>query len=162
MEWRAMRRKDLIMDEAESIEFLKENSDGHLGTKNPDGSPYITPINYAYEDGKFILHCAMQGQKVENMKANDKVCFEVSKRYDLIRSGKPCSAWETFYKSVICFGKAVFVEDIEEKGRLLTIFTKWFTGEEREFTLSPEAVKRTCVIVIEVEHMTGKKNWGAK
>jgi nitroimidazol reductase NimA-like FMN-containing flavoprotein (pyridoxamine 5'-phosphate oxidase superfamily) len=143
-QWCDVRKKDLIMNNEEMLEFLKTENVGHLAMKNPDGSPYIIPINYAFTDNKFVLHCASKGQKIENLKLDNKVCFEVAKRDDLVT------------KRVIAFGRVRFIDDFEMKSKLLYEFTAVFTNN-REFSLAEKAIKRTCVLVIDVEHMTGEK-----
>ena len=70
------------------------------------------------------------------------MCFEVVKRCDLVR--------------VIAFGRVRFIDEFETKSKRLYEFTAVFTNG-REFSLAEEAIKRTCVMVIDVEHMTGEK-----
>lgn len=153
MKWREMRKKERQLSTENVEEFLLENNVGHLGTFNPDGSPYVVPINYAYKNGAFLLHCAKQGHKLENLRNNHKICFEVSRHYSTNKSEHSCSSWVVKYKSVIAFGRAVFPKE-DAKRKLLQDFTSFYT--DQEVSLSEEGVKRTCVIVLEVEHMTGK------
>jgi uncharacterized protein len=77
----------------EQIEdVLKENVLGRIGCS--DGEKiYVVPINYAY-DGKSIIAHSSLGMKIEIMRKNPKVCFEVD---DM----KTFTNW----KSVIAWGE---------------------------------------------------------
>ena len=51
---------------------------GHLATMDSEGSPYVVPVDYKYIDGIIYFHGASKGQKLENIRINPKVCFEVT------------------------------------------------------------------------------------
>ena len=51
---------------------------GHLATVDSEGSPYVVPVDYKYVDGSIYFHGASKGQKLENIRKNPKVCFEVT------------------------------------------------------------------------------------
>jgi uncharacterized protein len=40
-------------------------------------TPYIVPMNFGYSDNCLYLHSAPQGKKIELLKRNPLVCFEV-------------------------------------------------------------------------------------
>ena len=74
-----MRRKDKeITDKNEIEDILTTVMVGRLGTCS-NGIPYITPVNFTYdrETSKIFLHCANEGRKLENIRVNPNVCFEV-------------------------------------------------------------------------------------
>ena len=60
---------------AECREVLRRSQVGRLAC-SLDKQPYVIPINFAF-DGQFIYSFATHGQKVEWMRANPSVCFEV-------------------------------------------------------------------------------------
>ena len=60
------------------------------------------------------------------------------------------------YQSVIGFGKAVFVEDSDEKQKALTIIMAQYS--EKRFEFPENKLKATTVIKVEVESMTGKQS----
>ena len=73
-----MRRKhEEISDKEEIGELLNRCRVGRLATLGQDGYPYITPLNYVYWQGSVYFHCARQGEKLDNIDMNDRVCFEV-------------------------------------------------------------------------------------
>ena len=94
MAWREMRLKKRQMTDEETKQFLLENNLGHLGTLNEDGTPYVIGINYAYVDGRMILHCAKSGHKLDNIHKNPRVCFTVTRCYGIPENDKSCSDWD--------------------------------------------------------------------
>lgn len=64
---------DLTRPQIENL--LQRQAVGRIGCSD-DGRPYVVPICYAYLDGALYGHSGI-GQKVEIMRANPDVCFEV-------------------------------------------------------------------------------------
>jgi nitroimidazol reductase NimA-like FMN-containing flavoprotein (pyridoxamine 5'-phosphate oxidase superfamily) len=84
---------------------------------------------------------------------NNAVCFEVDVDHEIVRGETACK-WGMKYRSVIGFGKAFFVEDPEEKKEALDSIMAHYGGGPGEY---PEAtLRRTTVVRIEIESMTGK------
>ena len=69
-------------------EILREADIGHPAFVNDE--PYVIPINYAYSKGRIIYHCALEGRKLDLIRANPKICFEVSSQ-----EGHPAHYGET-------------------------------------------------------------------
>lgn len=73
-----MKRKYCEITDPEEIRrILDSTTIGRLATLGADGFPYITPVNFVFHEGNIYFHCAMVGEKLNNMAANPKVCFEV-------------------------------------------------------------------------------------
>jgi PPOX class probable F420-dependent enzyme len=49
----------------------------HLATVMPDGSPQVTPVWFAYENGKFVVNTARGRIKDRNMTKNAKVALSI-------------------------------------------------------------------------------------
>lgn len=64
---------------AEIAALLEEQLVGRIGC-HADGLTYVVPVIYAYDSGSVYV-LSTEGQKVEMMRANPDVCFEVD-RYD--------------------------------------------------------------------------------
>ena len=60
------------------------------------------------------------------------------------------------YRSIIGFGKAVRVEDIESKRKALDIIMRNYS--DGSFEYPGESIRNTTIISIEIETMTGKKS----
>ncbi|GEM_PF-1171366 len=81
--------------------------------------------------------------------------FKNEENGELIKSGNPCD-WDVRYYSVIGFGKAFFIEDIEEKAKALKIITEHYSGNSFEF--QKNSIDKVIVIRVEIEGITGKKS----
>ncbi len=63
------------------------------------------------------------------------------------------------YKSVVCFGRAEFVEDLAEKRELLEAMVQRFLSPGyRSLPLKDENINKTAVVRIAIESMSGKAN----
>jgi len=86
---------------AEIESFLGEQLVGRIGC-HVDGKTYVVPVSYAY-DGRDILVHSLEGMKVDMMRKNPSVCFQVDDTRNL-------SEW----KSVICWGEFEEIKDKKE------------------------------------------------
>ena len=153
-----MRRKDKeIHDRREIVEIVQKALVCRLGLCRGN-VPYVVPLNFGYRDGCLYLHCAKQGRKIDTIRANPRVCFEMDTNAEVIRSGQPCD-WGMKYASVIGFGTAVVLEDPEEKKNGLdAILAHYSTEAARSY---PDSVlEHTAVIKVQIEEMTGKRSGG--
>jgi nitroimidazol reductase NimA-like FMN-containing flavoprotein (pyridoxamine 5'-phosphate oxidase superfamily) len=127
---------------------------GYLGL-SMDGKPYVVPLNYAYVDGKILFHCALTGKKLDHIRSNPEVCFTVGRQSGPVSrhgEGDPCHLDSD---SVICYGRARIVEEIEERQRVLNVFSRYYRPDAEEITLDSTV---TCYAVeIEVSEMTGRQ-----
>jgi len=150
-----MRRKDREITDKREIEKILENAFVcHLGLVDGD-RPYVVPMNFAYHEGAIYLHCASQGRKLDIIRKNSNVCFEMELTPGtIIENGdQPCD-WGTKFRSVIGNGKAVLLESPEEKIAALNIFMGRFS--DVKFTFPEHEVLAVAVIRIDIEEMTGK------
>lgn len=150
-----MRRKDReITNKAELEAVLKKAFVCHLGLADGD-QPYVVPMNYGYEDGHIYLHGANEGRKIDILKKNSKVCFEMELfQSEIVKGGdQPCD-WGTSFRSVIGFGTAKLMDTNEEKIRALNLIVGAHDG--RSFTFPEEMLNMTAVIDITITEMTGK------
>lgn len=126
----------------------------HLGLVDGE-TPYVVPMNYAYQDGHIYLHGAAKGRKLDLIKKNNLVCFQMETfNPEIIKEvDQPCD-WGTSFRSVIGTGRAELVEGLEEKRKGLEIILKRF--DDRDFQLPDEMLKKTAVIDIAIIEMAGK------
>jgi len=89
------------MTPKEVEQFLSCARVGHLGLSLKDGSPYVVPVGYAYTDGKIFFHTCNKGLKMNALRQNANVCFEVDETL----------SDASMFKSVIVFGKAEIISD---------------------------------------------------
>lgn len=153
-----MRRKDKEIKEKIILEeILKKNQVGRLGT-SVGGIPYIIPMNFAYIEDKILLHTHKEGKKVQDIRENPYVCFEVDSG-EIIKNDLPCNySWK--YYSVIAFGKAKIIEGYELKYKALKIICdKYAIGKSSKLNLElVRDLESLIIIQIDIQHMTGKKS----
>ena len=149
--------KEWITDRQEMESLLREALVGCLATMGSDGSPYITPLHFVYHQGRIYFHCAFEGRKMDNIRANPQVCFEVHELIKIVQSRQACD-FSTRYRSVLVFGRARSLPDGDEKITVLTTLAKKYAGGQAVEPPTPKRAKGTEVIEITIEEMTGKSN----
>ena len=122
-----------------------------------NNEPYVVPMNYGYtmEDGKLVLylHSAVRGKKLDMIRANCKVFFELDCDLAPFEGEKPCQ-YGLAYSSVMGRGIATIVEDVPEKMKAMSILMK--TQTEKDFTFNDRLVSIVTVIRIDVSEYTAK------
>lgn len=149
-----IRRKDRKAADEQTEAVLKNGEYGILSTVGSDGYPYGIPVNYAYEDGRINFHCAKGvGKKLENIRQNDKVCFTVVGRTQVLPE-----QFSTNYESTVVFGRARELTEPEEKRVALEKLIVKYSPEFQEagHRYIERSGAATGVYEIVVEHMSGK------
>lgn len=149
------RMKKYQISFLEIEEILKEQKVGRLATINLNGYPYVTPVHFVYENNCIYIHGLSKGQKIDNIKNNSNVCFEIEEMLGLILDEKPCDV-NTAYKSVIILGNAKLVEG-EKKVEALKAVVSKYTPHLANIPFSENMLKATSVIEIEIVEATGKR-----
>ena len=150
------KREFKITDEAGIRQILDKAKVLRLGLA-VDNVPHIIPLNYGYtlESGKlkFFLHSAVKGNKLDLIRSNPNVCFELVCDYKPFEGQLPCQ-YGLGYCAVSGRGKAVIVEDVEEKMEGMSILMKTQTGKDFEF--NERLVSIVSVIRLDVTEFTAK------
>jgi nitroimidazol reductase NimA-like FMN-containing flavoprotein (pyridoxamine 5'-phosphate oxidase superfamily) len=167
MEIQGLRRRDReIKDPAEITAILNTNRICHLAM-SVDDQPYVIPMIYAYSEGELFFHCAEVGQKLDMLRRNPKVCFEIqSSKTDSIveNSDKPCD-WGIAFESVVGYGSAEIIDDRETKIKCYDLLIKKMQPKgyiHREELYTEKKIKGTYIIKVKIERMTGKRWDGTK
>ena len=141
------------MSSEEIDQFLTCARVGRVGIVSESG-PYIVPVGYGYADGKIFFHTCCKGLKVESIRKNPNICFEVDE----------ATSDATMFKSVIAFGTAEIVDAKEkmipylqkliDKYRVPLGFDEYMSkpGKNREGEL-----KAVRICVITPSKMTGRR-----
>ena len=150
------KRERQITDEAQIMAILDAGKVLHLGLA-VDNEPYVVPMNYGYtkENGKLVvyLHSATRGKKLDMIRANPKVFFEIDCDLVPFEGELPCQ-YGLSYSSVMGKGVARIVDDVEEKKKAMSILMK--TQTQKDFTFEDRLVSIVAVIRIDVEAYTAK------
>ncbi len=150
------KRERQITDEGQILKILDTAKVLHLGLA-VDGEPYVVPMNYGYtmEEGKLTvyLHSAVRGKKLDMIRSNPRVFFELDCDLMPFEGEKPCQ-YGIAYSSVMARGRAVIVEDVEEKMKAMSVLMKTQTG--KDFSFNEKLVGMVAVIRIDVSEYTAK------
>lgn len=150
-----MRRKDKQINDLKEIESIINAATVCRIALSMDDIPYIVPVNYGYRDNCLYFHSASEGRKIDILKKNDRVCFEMEADVELVESDSPCK-WSTKYRSVIGQGKALFIQNAEEKKQALDIILAHYGAGG--FDYPEKNIGSLAIVKVEIESMTGKKS----
>jgi nitroimidazol reductase NimA-like FMN-containing flavoprotein (pyridoxamine 5'-phosphate oxidase superfamily) len=149
-----------IKDNSVIEQLLKTCHVGRLATNSRDGYPVVKPVNFAYQNGQIYFHTALEGEKIEDIARDNRVCFETDLPIAFVRAmNQPCGA-EYLYRSVIIKGRASLVEDLEERMRAFRSLMEKYQPEGKYGPYVKEKLGRTGIVRIDVETMTGKEDLG--
>lgn len=154
-----MRRSDREVTELSDIVSIFEKCDVCRIALSDGEVPYIVPLNFGMtvSDKKITLffHSATEGKKLELIRKNPRVCFELDCDHKLYSDEKKgyCTME---YKSVIGYGSIRFIENEDEKLRALqAIIDKYHLNG---FEFGRAAVPHTTVYALDVDTVTAKSN----
>jgi len=143
----------------EMEELLRAESIGYLGL-TMNGTPYVVPLNYSYVEGRIIFHCALEGRKLDFMRTNPLVCFTVGQQAGPVREHAGGTLCHVDSDSVICYGTARIIEDLEERKIALNAFNRRFRPEASDVPM--ERVQNCGVVEIKILEMTGRSERNRK
>jgi len=150
-----MRRKEKEITEASAIEAIIKKSLVCRLALSDDNSPYIVPLSFGYRDKMLYFHGPLKGKKIDIIRKNQNICFEFDTNTEIVKAEDACH-WSMKYRSVIGFGKAQLLEDIEEKRKALNIIMSQYSNGTFEF--NDAILKKSGVIKVEIENMKGKQS----
>jgi uncharacterized protein len=143
-----------IKDPAEIRKIMEEAPVCRIGLSD-DGMPYVVPMNFGLGENCLYLHCATEGRKLDILRRNDRVCFEMDRLHEILRDPSACG-FSARYESVIGSGRARIVEDPAEKRAALDRIMGHY-GADGPFTYTDEILARTAVIRIDIAQIAGKR-----
>jgi len=149
---RQLRRKDRAIPQEEAIAILNKAEYGVLSTISDNGEPYGVPLSFCIIDGCIYFHCAVEGQKIDNITQNKSVSFCVVGNTKILPD-----EFTTNYESAIVSGKVEEVVDINKQIALEGLLHKYsprFFDNGIEYIESLREKSR--VFKISIDRLTGK------
>lgn len=146
-----MRRKDREISDLGEMESIIQRADICRLAFCDRGIPYVVPLCFGYRRGAIYVHSAKEGRKLDMLRNNRLVCFEMDIDQELIRSIDRCSMR---YRSVIGSGLASIVVEQDEKDEALDLIMRHYRQEP--FIYSIETLVSMVIIKVEIEELTGK------
>lgn len=153
-----MRRKDREVTDSNVInEILRECKTCRVAMVD-EGEPYVVPLSYGYElSGRMLtlyFHCAWEGRKLDILKKNNRVCFEISKEGKPLQAQTPCN-FGYYFSGIMGYGNVELVEDAKEKCEALSLLMR--QQADREVVFTKEQADTVCVLKVESSDYTGKQ-----
>ena len=156
-----MRHPERELKDQETIAgILRQALVGRIATINLKGFPVIKPVNFLYLDGKIYFHSSMKGEKIEDIRRGSPICFEVDQPIAYVIASKVACRANYYYRSIIVKGKASLVKDQDKKRDILERMMEKYQPEGGYGEIPMEILKKTAVIEITVEKISGKENLG--
>ena len=152
------RKNQEIIDRNVIEEILSKSLNCRIGMIC-NGVPYIVPLNYGYAMNAIYIHSASEGKKIDILKANNKVCFEIEDTTEIIKKDLSCD-WATKYRSLIGYGTIEIINDEEQKKRGLDIIMAQH-GKKENTVYKETQVEKIVILKLTIERVTGKQsqNW---
>ncbi len=152
-----MRRSDReITDSSEILSIINDCKVIRLAMLDEQGLPYIVPLNFGYrfEGDAFTFYChsAKEGRKIDLLRHDPRVAFELDCRGELETADRTCG-YGYYYASVTGSGTAEFLEG-EEKLAGLSALMRHMAGREDRFT--EEQARGVAVLAIRVRSLSAK------
>lgn len=151
-----MRKPDKEITSRSQIESIIKKAPVCRIALMDDVYPYILPVNFVLHDNHLYFHTGREGKKIDLLKKNNQVCFEIESDVEIVEADKPCS-WNTRYRSVIGYGRALFIENEAEKKQALDYLMKKYSGK-KTFSYNLQALEEVLIIRIAIDQLTGKQS----
>jgi nitroimidazol reductase NimA-like FMN-containing flavoprotein (pyridoxamine 5'-phosphate oxidase superfamily) len=150
-----MRHPRKAVSHEQAYEVLRKNNLGVLASVNADGDPRATAVNYSVLDDKtLIFHSSKMGEKMDNIRGNANVSFFVVD-HEEINAGD----FTANYLSVAVHGHAEIFEGEAAYSYLLQLtksLDKVPTDEQIHDYTYPSRIGKVAIVLIHIDHMTGK------
>jgi|SRR4030042_626993 len=152
------KEKQKITDNKIINEILTKSEICRIAMLDND-TPYLLPFNYGYQDNCIYIHSAPEGKKIELLRKNNKVCFEIEQIAEIVKHDKPCK-WATKYRSIIGYGEVEIITDYKQKKKGLDIIMSQY-GENSNLEYADKQVDNIVILKLRITKLTGKQssNW---
>ena len=158
--------KLVIKSKEKIVNFLNEEKTGRIGSIDENGYPQIIPMNFVFTNNAIYMHSHIRGEKLDNIKRDSKVGFEVDKNLEFLPSyffdPEDASLADTLYISVVIKGEASMINENEEKVLALNALMKKYQPEGKYSPMKEdmEVLDAVAVIKIVPKEMNGKYKIG--
>ena len=147
-----LRRKDRAITEEEAVALLNKAEYGILSTVSENGKPYGVPLNFCIINDCIYFHCAVEGQKIDNIKQNKLVSFCAVGNTELLPD-----KFGTKYESIIVSGEVEEVFDMNKQKAMEGLLHKYSSEFFDKGIKYIEGLRdKTRVFKITINTLTGK------
>lgn len=133
----------------ECIQFLKENTFGYVGC-NDGFNTYIYPTGY-YFDERNIVCQSVPGSKIEIMRQNKRICFQVDSNYS-----------HSNYKTIMILGEYSEIKDLSQRYNAIRYFVHKMihleTFQDQSTLIKQPKMIKPVIYRIIIDEITGTHN----
>jgi nitroimidazol reductase NimA-like FMN-containing flavoprotein (pyridoxamine 5'-phosphate oxidase superfamily) len=158
---RVVREPDRAVYEREDIyRILDEGFLCHVGF-SVDGQPFVIPTSYGRKDANLYIHGSAASRMLRQMKDAVPVCVTVTLLDGLVLA-RSIFNHSMNYRSVVVLGKAMLVDDPEEKLEALRILSEHIIPGRWDDVRQPNdrELKATSVLRLPIEEFSAKVRQG--
>lgn len=150
-----IRKKKYAVTDLNRIEqMMREAEICRLGFVDV-GQAYIVPMNFGYDDGILYFHGGSTGKKMELLRKNPKVSFEMESRLNLNHYEEACRC-DMQYACVMGTGIASEIKELATKKNALRVLMNQY--QKKNWTFPDELVVKTSIIQVRIETLSAKSN----
>jgi hypothetical protein len=155
-----------IKSKQKIIEFLNSEHVGRICSIDKDGFPQAIPMNFVFLNNAIYMHSHTRGEKLDNIRSNSKVGFEVDRELEFLPSyfthPTDASQADTLYVSVVIKGIGIIVEDEQEKTLALNGLMEKYQPEGGYEKITPDmsVVDEVAIIKVVPKTLHGKYKIG--
>ena len=144
-----------ITEKREIEEIIRKCQWCHLAMVDPDGKPYVIPMNFGFDGDVIYLHGAGRGKKAVILDEHPDVCINFSTDHLLRYQNEAVAcSWSMRYRSVLCYGIAEAVTGADEKTAALHVVMAQYTGGS--FRFNPPSIREVSVWKVKVKKFEGR------
>jgi len=154
--FRPPRRPHLALTDAETWALLQRASYGVLATHGAEGYPYAVPMNHVVAGGALIFHAAVEGHRLEALRADPRACFTVTEGPEE-PAGAILPGTLGTWSSAVVFGTVSELPPKEQEEALEALVLRHAPERAGEAGRFLREGKKVSVLRMEVEHISGKR-----
>ena len=153
-----MRRQDREVTDRKELEAILTQAASCRLAFSTEDAPYIVSLSFGFEwkEGlELYFHGAGSGRKLDLMRRDPRVGFQLEGDSRIIKDENPCE-WGTTYSSIVGAGHLEELTDEDERRHGLELIMAHY-GYERRPHFAPGSLQATSVLRLRVSELSGKK-----
>ncbi len=149
-----MRRNDKEINDKSIIEDILSSNNHCRIALAKDNFPYIVIMNYGYFNGYLYFHSSGKGMKLDILKTNSNICYEISDSIEVGKSNIACN-FSMKYRSVIGQGRVEIIKDLEDKRIGISAIMNQLT-DKANWDIPDNSLVKLTMFKVRTENITGK------
>jgi nitroimidazol reductase NimA-like FMN-containing flavoprotein (pyridoxamine 5'-phosphate oxidase superfamily) len=153
-----MRRKDRELTGSFEMEQVISKADVCRIALADNNIPYIVTMNFGYSGGEnacFYFHCAREGRKLDMIRKNNYVCFELDTDHQISEGEKGCD-WGMTFSSIVGYGYISILEDRDSRNEALDTIMSHYS-DRKTFSYDERVFDTTTILRLDISGMTAKR-----